>query len=65
MSTQKRKRPVAESGDEEEHPSSRRNRRQLQDHGDDFETMETEGNEGWTTDPGAIEYVRVSTKQVT
>ena len=63
MSTQKRKRPVAESGDEEEHPSSRRNRRQ--DHDDDFETMETEVNEGWTTDPGAIEYVRVSTKQVT
>ena len=64
MSSHKRKRVVVESGDEEEDPPNFRNKRLYQDHDDDFETMETGTgqlrSDRWQTDPGAIEYVRVS-----
>ena len=64
MSGHKRRRIVVESGDEEEDPPNFRNKRLHQDHDDDFETMETgtsqRRGDRWQTDPGAIEYVRVS-----
>ena len=64
MSSHKRKRVVVESGDEEEDPPNFRNKRLYQDHDDDFETMETgtsqRRGDRWQTDPGAIEYVKVS-----